>query len=89
MLLSQAVGDITWRYGQIGCLRRHIEKLKPEQLLIVGHRAEFFALYPSLHALRSSLFAQLPPEGVEPPPTYVDMDLNHARLPIPPRRRDR
>ena len=31
----------------------------------------------------------MPPEGVEPPPTYVDMDLNHARLPIPPRRRFR
>src|SRR4051794_8031375 len=31
---------------------------------------------------------KMPPEGVEPPPTYVDMDLNHARLPIPPRRHE-
>src|SRR3712207_3937428 len=30
--------------------------------------------------------SKLPLEGVEPPPTYVDMDLNHARLPIPPQR---
>lgn len=30
---------------------------------------------------------EVPLEGVEPPPTYVDMDLNHARLPIPPQRR--
>src|SRR5215207_9667415 len=30
--------------------------------------------------------SKVPLEGVEPPPTYVDMDLNHARLPIPPQR---
>ena len=28
--------------------------------------------------------ASVPERGVEPPPTYVDMNLNHARLPIPP-----
>ena len=26
----------------------------------------------------------VPRRGLEPPPTCVDMDLNHARLPIPP-----
>src|SRR6187455_3227870 len=29
---------------------------------------------------------EMPLEGVEPPPSYEDMDLNHARLPIPPQR---
>src|SRR4051812_5852318 len=28
----------------------------------------------------------MPLEGVEPPLTCVNMDLNHARLPIPPQR---
>lgn len=28
--------------------------------------------------------SRVPERGVEPPPTYVDMNLNHARLPIPP-----
>ena len=27
---------------------------------------------------------ELPGRGLEPPPTCVDMALNHARLPIPP-----
>src|SRR4051794_23259914 len=31
-------------------------------------------------------FREMPLEGVEPPPSYEDMDLNHARLPIPPQR---
>src|SRR6187402_2678343 len=32
---------------------------------------------------------RVPLEGVEPPLTCVNMDLNHARLPIPPQRRGR
>src|SRR3954453_12242081 len=32
------------------------------------------------------LHKEMPLEGVEPPLTCVNMDLNHARLPIPPQR---
>src|SRR4051795_11823629 len=32
------------------------------------------------------IIPKLPLEGVEPPLTCVNMDLNHARLPIPPQR---
>jgi hypothetical protein len=28
----------------------------------------------------------VPRRGLEPPPGFPDMDLNHARLPIPPPR---
>ncbi len=33
--------------------------------------------------------AEVPEEGLEPTPTYVDWILNPARLPIPPLRRKR
>ena len=34
----------------------------------------------------SKIRSEMPLEGVEPPLTCVNMDLNHARLPIPPQR---
>ena len=37
---------------------------------------------------RPSRKALVPPEGLEPPHPYRHMDLNHARLPIPPRRQE-
>ena len=42
----------------------------------------------SLFVIWNSSFdiSQVPLEGVEPPLTCVNMDLNHARLPIPPQR---
>ena len=30
------------------------------------------------------LFSSVQLTGLEPEPTYVDMNLNHARMPIPP-----
>ena len=33
------------------------------------------------------LLQQMQSTGLEPEPTYVDMNLNHARMPIPPRLR--
>ena len=35
---------------------------------------------------RAGPFNMVPKRGLEPPPGFPDMDLNHARLPIPPLR---
>ena len=40
----------------------------------------------ALRRLTLHVLPEVPLEGVEPPLTCVNMDLNHARLPIPPQR---
>ena len=38
--------------------------------------------YQSTNMNKEDFIVQL--KGLEPSPTYVDMNLNHARMPIPP-----
>ena len=37
-----------------------------------------------MHKIIFQAFSLVQLTGLEPEPTYVDMNLNHARMPIPP-----
>ena len=52
-----------------------------------GQEAAAFADLSIIPGPSPSSLLQLPLEGVEPPLSCENMDLNHAHLPIPPQRR--